>query len=271
MVDTVVTEEPPVGKRLAGLNVVPVSEGPRHMKICLYGVPGVGKTRLAGSANDVEAMRPVLFIDLEGGTESIRTLYPDIEVVRVKTEFDKGGRVKKSAWAQLRGLYEELKKGQHGYNTIVIDNITEAYQISLQDVMQKLTAENPDRDPDVPGMREWGKATAQIRRFIRSMRDLPLHVIITAHELAKEDDSGIVRHVTPSLPGKLALEVPGFFDEVFYLYTKSEKGEDNKPITVRKIQTQPVGKYIAKDRTDRLPLVVSDPTMKALYEQMEVH
>jgi len=263
-------DQEPSGKTMAGLNVSTVAEGERWFKFLVYGVPGVGKTRIAGSSFEVESFRPVLFIDLEGGTESIRELYPKIEVVRVKTIYDKGGRVKKSAWTQLRDLYEELKKGGHDYQTVVIDNVTEAYQISLQDVMQKLTAENPDRDPDVPSQREWGKATAQMRRFIRQMRDLPMHVIMTAHELAKEDDNGTVRHITPSLPGKLAMEASGFFDEVFYLYTKSEKGEDNKPITTRKIQTQPVGKYIAKDRSGKLPLVVSDPTIKSLYDQMGV-
>ena len=261
---TPVLVDPDEGMQFAGIDVHKIKESSKWLNILVYGMPGAGKTRFAGSAAEVSEMTPMLYIDVEGGTKSIKDLYPDVDTVRVKTIYDKGGRAKKTAWGQLNDIYSELKKGEIAYQTVVIDNITEAYQLAMQDVMTKLLAENPDRDFDVPAQREWGKASAQMRRWIRNMRDLDLNVIITAHEANQTDDNGNVKSVTPSLPGKLAMEVAGFFDEVFYIYTK----QDKELGIVRKLQTQPAGKYIAKDRSDKLPLVVSDPKMAVIYQEV---
>lgn len=247
---------------IAGLNITPVSEGADFIKELIYGIPGSGKTTLAASAEDVPEMRPVLYIDIEGGTLSIKERWPNIQAVRVKTIFDKGGRAKRTAWQQLEDVYEALKKGEGGYATVIVDNMTEGYQLAMQDVMVQLIAEHPERDPDVPGMKEWGKASTQVRRWIRHMRDLNLNLILTAHEAEHTNDSGQILKYTPSLPGKLANEVAGYVDIVLYLYTKQEKEEG----LVRKVQTQPAGKYIAKDRSGKLPLVLTNPTMQSIYD-----
>lgn len=258
------SEDQPPAKNIAGLPITTVGEGPDKLKILIYAPPGMGKTWLAGSAEDVPEMRPMLYIDVEGGTETLRELHPEIQVVRVKTRYDKGMRVVSSAWKQLIGLYESLKKGDGEYRTVVVDNITEAYQLSLADVMADLIAEKPDRDIDVPDRREWGKASSQMRRWIRHMRDLDCNVIFTAHSVAIENDSGQAISYAPSFPGKLKNEVAGYVDMVLYLYTKQEK-EGDKTVLHRKLQTQPAGKFVAKDRSNKLPMIMTDPTMSDIY------
>lgn len=247
---------------IAGLNITKVSEGSTELKILIYGIPGAGKTLLAGSSFDVPEMQPMLYIDIEGGTETLRERYPDIEAVRVKNQTDKSGRMLRSGWKQLQELYEAVKKGEGGYTTVVVDNISEAYQLAMQDVMAKVVAENPDRDMDIPGLREYGKAGSQMRRWIRNLRDLDCHVILTGHEQAQTDDNGNVRQYTIAMPGKLPNEIAGFVDMVLYIYTKQDKTEG----VYRNIQSQSAGKYIAKDRTGKLPLILRDPTMKRIYD-----
>lgn len=44
-----------------GFDIGPVSQRSQYFNFCIYGEPGVGKTRLAASADDVPEMRPVLF------------------------------------------------------------------------------------------------------------------------------------------------------------------------------------------------------------------
>ena len=56
-----------------------------ELKILIHGDPGVGKTWLAGTAADSKAMSPVLFVDTEGGTLTIRSKVKNgvLDIVRV--------------------------------------------------------------------------------------------------------------------------------------------------------------------------------------------
>ena len=241
-------------RTLAGLKVVPVQERAPYLNMLIYGDSGVGKTTLAGSADAVPEMRPVLFVDVEGGTESLRHVYPDVDTVRV------------TKWNEIADLYSELQRGQHGYSTIVLDSLTEIQKFNMYEIMRALMAAFPDRDPDVPSMREWGKNLEQIRRFVRRFRDLPMHTVFTA--LSKEDKDEKTGKITtrPSLSGKLAGEVSAFLDIVGYYYVKTVKEE--KEDHVRLLLTQRTEKFIAKDRSGKLPTVIESPTMKSLFDIM---
>jgi len=238
---------------LGGLKVQPVSDIPPHVNMLIYGDPGVGKTVLAGSASVVERMAPVLVIDIEGGTLSLKGTYPHVDIVRVET------------WKDMQQVYDALYDGKHGYNTVVLDSLTEIQKFSMYLIMGDLIKSDPSRDPDIPGMREWGKNIEQIRRLIRAFRDLPINTVVTA--LAKQDRdvrTGMTK-TTPSLSGKLANEVAGFLDIVMYMYTKIVN-KDGETEFMRLLLTQPTDTQVAKDRTGRLPQVVEQPTMQGLVD-----
>jgi hypothetical protein len=77
----------------------------------------------------------------------------------------------------------------------------------------------------------------------------------------KTNKEGQIIGRMPDLTGKLSRQVPGFIDTVGYLYTKVKDGE-----VVRLMQTFGDGKTIAKDRSDRLPKIVVNPTMQTIYD-----
>lgn len=245
-------------RTLAGLPIRPVQERSPYLNILLYGDSGTGKTVLAGSADLVPAMRPVLFIDIEGGTESLRSFYPDVETVRVAT------------WRQMQAVFNELHAGNTGYQTVVLDSLTEIQKFNMYQIMSDLIkkkGEDSNVDMDVPSMREWGKNLEQIRRFVRAFRDLPINTIFTA--LAKSDKdtkTGIIT-IKPSLSGKMADEVAAFLDIVAYYYVK-EVTEGDEQVSKRLLLTRKTGQHVAKDRSNKLPTVVESPTMKTLYELM---
>ena len=242
-------------KSIAGLEITPVQERSSYYNILVYGDSGTGKTTLAGSADEVPSMRPVLFIDIEGGTESLRPSYPEVDTVRV------------TSWKELQAVYDALYEGDHPYRTVVLDSLTEIQKFNMYDIMNSLTQKRPDLDPDIPGMREWGKNLEQLRKMVRGFRDLEMHTIFTALNRSDKDQKTGVTTMKPSLSGKLADEVAAFLDVVMYYYVK-QVGDGEDAQFRRFLLTQKTDSQIAKDRSGRLPMVVEDPTMSKIHELM---
>jgi len=237
-------------RTLGGLKVRPVETSVDYINMLVYGDPGVGKTVLAGTASLVPEMAPVLCIDIEGGTLSVAAQKLDVDVVRVKT------------WTEMQAVYDELYRGTE-YRTIVLDSITEIQKFSMNQIMEAVTKADPGRDPDIPSMREWGKNIEQLRRLTRAFRDLPMNTIVTALAKSDKDPRTGLNKTKPSLSGKLADEVAGFFDEVFYMYVKVVDGNLQRLLLTSKTDTQE-----AKDRSGRMPTVLEDPNMPVIYTAM---
>jgi hypothetical protein len=227
----------------------------------VYGEVGVGKTRLGGSADAVPEMRPVLFLDAEGGTFTLRDTYPDTDVVRI------------TDWAQLQPVYDELRSGSTGYRTVVVDSLTELQGMNMDQVMNKLSERDPDRyerqGEEIASMLEWQINSKKVRTMIRVFRDLPMTTIFTA--LMKEDKDKITGKVTkrPSLPGKLATSVAGMFDFVTYMYVQNipDPEDETKETAARLLLTEALPNIIAKDRSNKLPKpVMVNPTMRDIYK-----
>lgn len=225
-----------------------------------YGEPGVGKTYLAGTADDSELTSPVLFLDVEGGTQTIRDK-PEIDVLQVRSMGD------------IVRAYEQLANIPDGeempYKTVVIDSLTELQKLDMRELMDALEREKgADRiDKYVPTLQAWGKSGERVRIIIRSFRDLPCNLIATALLAESHDErTGIVTYY-PSLPGKLRSEIPGFFDIVCHLRADDEKEGDEVKI-IRRAQFVKTTRVTAKDRTNRLDHIMEDPTIPSMWAKI---
>jgi hypothetical protein len=225
----------------------------------IYGDPG-GKTRFAGSASLVPEMCPVLLLDFEGGTLSLATDMPDVELW---PDRESGER---PDWAAMVKLYNWLYD-KNPYKTIIVDSVTEVQKFCMGQVMREVVAKNSERDPDVPSVREWGKSGEQLRRLVRGLRDLHCNTIYTALRNDEKDDNGKIIKTYPGLPGQLKGEVSGYVDLVGYMYQKEVvRGGERSNQTL--LLTQGTEKQIAKDRSGQLPPIMVAPTMQQVYDSI---
>lgn len=240
---------------LGGLTISKVSQRDPFLNFCIYGDSGIGKTILAGSASEVPAMCPVLCIDIEGGSESLRNKYPNVEVIRVKS------------WPKMQDVYGDLYDGHHPYKTVLIDSISEGQKFNMNTIMDNVVAKFPDRDRDVPSMREWGINLEQMRRFVRGFRDLEVNTIFTALNKNDQDERTGARLMKPKLTGQFINEFPALIDGIFYYYIK-DFTVNGQTEYKRLLLTKKTENNVAKDRTDLLPIVIENPTMKIIYEYL---
>jgi phage nucleotide-binding protein len=227
-------------------------------KVLVFAPGGAGKTTFLGSAQDDPRTSPMLILDFEGGTGSLAGL--DIDVVPIRT------------WDDYNEVFENLAEGntdEEGvdyskYKSIGIDSISETHTWALLDILDVEGASR--RDPELLEQRDYGKASVQMRRLLRSFRDLPLHVFYTSN--SKEVEMSRVGKVAvPSLAGQMAEEVVGLMDVVGYM----AQSEDEDGNAVRMLLLQNYPKFRTKARTPwgvTPPDELEDPSITSLLDTL---
>lgn len=236
-----------MAETIAGLKIQKLEDKETGVKMLVYGQPGVGKTFFSSSAPKA------LFVDVEGGTLSIRNAGLNIDIVKV-TKF-----------ADIFTIHKFLHDGKHEYQTVIVDSLTELQKKSLDGIIEEAYRKDPlKRDPDIAELRDWSKNTAQLRKAVRYFRDLPMNVIFTALEKEVKDEQTGALRVGPDLTPKLQSDVAGYLDIIAHMSTKEK--EDG---ILRQMLFQPTGKYMAKDRSGKLGKVIKNPTFPMILDLIE--
>lgn len=226
------------------------------VNVFIFGEPKVGKTRLVSTAADHPETSPLLLIDIEGGTTTIRDR-KDIDVKRVYSfaEFEK-------VIHTLQKAGDDLSKT---WKTVAVDNMTELQQLDLKVIMEQAYSRNPQTvDKDVPSPREWGKTGEHMRRIARAVRDLPCHVILIAHTSSQEKE-GQPTKMYPGFGGQAKTAVAGFMDIVGYMTMIQERGKE----AYTQVQFQGTRQVLAGDRFDLLEGTMKNPTFPQIWEKIK--
>lgn len=205
------------------------------IKAILYGASGVGKTSQVKTLV-TSGFKPII-ISAESGLLSLAGA--DVDVIDISRN-DKDEVLEPSKrFERLGESFKFLSEGKHHYDTIVLDSLTEINQC----LMDYLRTKYPDAKDT---LKMYGDNSVMMTKVIKSFRDLKYNVVLIALESVEKDESG-KRFTTVDLIGKVAANIPPYFDEVLYMFTTDE-GE-------RKILTNKTEKTVAKDRSGKLAQV----------------
>ena len=201
-------------------------------KIFIYGDPGSGKT-----FSSVTAPKPMVLLTERNGLHSIRQSNPDALVKYCEDAND----IRDVLKLALNGELEA-----HGVKTLVVDSLTEVQRIFADEIMKKKGAGDEQR----MSLPDWGTLTEKMRKFMRCLRDIDLHVVATAlADTSTDEATGQVKHF-PSFSGKkLSSEVSQFFNVVGYCFKREHselKTDDGRPVIEHLIMLEGPSRFVCK-------------------------
>lgn len=181
----------------------------------LYGAPGSGKTSVIG-----ELPGKTLLIDIDHSSDVLRDSpnAEGIDIIRIDPEL-----------RELKGIVRALEEGNGlGYDTIVIDNLTE-----LQQNMLNFLAKS-GKNGITPELQHYNQVNYILLDYVRRFRALPGDTIITAWEDVSQVTTPSGEQYTqfvPSLREKIRNEVCGLCNVVGHVEISPE--EDNQTRIIR--------------------------------------
>jgi hypothetical protein len=137
-------------------------------------------------------------------------------------------------------VVKDAKEGK--YKTIVFDSTSLLTDLAMERALQLDPKRSATNGP------LWNVHYGIVRNLvegkIRQLLQLDANIVVIAHlEIVRDTESGNIIAMQPLLPGALSVKMPGYFDEVYYAFSKVVAGKPNFFL-----QTLPKGFYKARSR-----------------------
>jgi hypothetical protein len=197
-----------------------------HIGFLLYGDPGAGKTHAASLAP-----RPLVLLTEKNGMTTIRRANPDALVVEVSNVAD----LREVVGMAMRGDLPDRRR------SLVVDSLTEVQRLFRDDIMASKPA------GQTFSLQDWGTMAEKMRRFMRTLRDIPYHVVATALAENVTSDADGVRYVQPAFDGKkTGNEVAQYFNGVAYLFKRQAQDDDGNNVVLHQAMLDGPTRYTCK-------------------------
>lgn len=185
------------------------------LRAIFYGEPGATKTRTACSAALDPRTSPTLVINAAGNPDSIYKYesHPDIiDAVNIKDfnapyDFFAKGQPENHVFRRTFEL--EHFAGNDPYKAVVLDQLTDIQHLSFSAIMGA-TKIGPG---DFPTKREYSHyygALHQMNNLVKQYFSLPMHVIMTAQEMIKNDEETGQARARVMLDGQASVTAPSY-------------------------------------------------------------
>lgn len=229
----------------------------RRAKGLIYGPPKHGKTHLLGTAAFDERTAPVAALDFEGGMVDVLETMPgwgtDFIHIPIRT------------WEDFNVAYARVDANDEGFRSTCLDSLSETHIFALMNLLED-GKPSREKEPDLIQQGDYGVGLVQLRRLVRALRDLPLHVFYTAHH--KEDTDrreGLI--TTVNLAGKAAIEIPGLMTFVGYLALgDNEEGETQRTLLLQNYAKIRTG--VRMPWGTEAPDEIEDPTITSILDAL---
>lgn len=168
---------------------------PETCNFLLYGPAGAGKSTAA-----VSAPGPILYLNLEGRNALAyarkKAREAGTEITSISLAPDDDPR------EALRECVRILHDG--GFGTFVLDTLGK-----YRDQLARAVG------GDAPSLPQWGQIGKSIMDAVRTLRDLPVNVVLICHEEIKDSDEGD-RIIRPLIGGRTTEDVCAEVDVIAY-------------------------------------------------------
>lgn len=231
--------------------IVDIDLASKFTRVLVYAHNGVGKTRFAATAP-----KPLIIDIGQEGTKSARE-FTGAKVFPAKT------------WSDIVLAYWYLKDGNHDFETLVIDGLTDMADACMRRVLRAEKDRDATSDPKTPSQRNYGTQYQLMRDQLYAFRNLPLHIVFLAKERTEgnADEGEEVRHM-PELPNKARGAAMDSVDLVGRMYQREVKRKGKKGTRWEtRMLVGPHENYESKNRINQgLGRIVRNPTMPMLIK-----
>jgi AAA domain len=231
----------------------------KRFKGLIFAPPGHGKTHLLGTAQEDDRTYPMAFLDWESGSETLSGL--DIDVYSLRS------------WKDADEILEYLENGDivdfkdrtvdfSEYKSVGIDSVSEWNRWAQLDLLKREGKQR--KEPDLLEWKDYNRTSVQMRRTLRRLRDLPMHIFMSAHAQQREEPR-LGRVTLPELTGQLAEEIAGLVSVSAYLGMTED--EDGEPERILLLHDHP--RYRVKVRTPwkkRVPSEILNPDVTEILD-----
>lgn len=227
----------------------------KHAKVCVFGDPGIGKTRFIGtSPGKVLIVRPP--------TDHVDSMLP-ADRARVEEWVV-------SDWEEMNRLLEYLRMEGSDWDWVWVDSVSLLYDHLLDDIWETTIAEKPARaryDLDKP---EFGINMSRLGRWVRHVIGPDLFNFgFTAHtaQLLPSPDEEAVQKLMPWIQGKnMSPKFCGYMNVVAFMEVATIGGKANR----RVLRLNATERYYAKDQFDlTTDGRIVDPTMVKMSDLID--
>lgn len=179
-------------------------------KIWIYGVPFAGKSTLA------DQFPNALMLNTDGNINSFTSPY-----IAINDGYE--GRTPVNGWDTFVSAIDELQKGNHSYETIVVDLIDDVYQMCRTKCCADLGIEHESDN----NFKAWDYVRSHFLEVMKRLLTMPYNIVLISHEDCSKDltrrNGDKITSVKPDIPDKVATRLSGMVDIVGRLIANGEE------------------------------------------------